>query len=314
MKSQAVSFLIPYTLIGKEVMQMDWLERMNSAMDYIEDNIDKGIDIEKVAKAACCSVYHFQRMFSFITDVTLSEYIRRRRLTLAAQELQNTEIKIIDLALKYGYDSHESFSRAFQKIHGVLPSLARNKGIRLKAYPRIFFHITIKGDVAMNYRIEEAQSCKVFGKSIEVSLNDEQCYQNINDFVSQSWQNGLRQRIRDAAGYGPEGPQSSNLLGTALYGFKSDGSFRFMLAAECPNTFIPGSFEVLEIPKSTWVVFSTSCGEDEELDTISKIWRRIPEWFQATNYEHKPDAPELERCYRTDSGYLAEVWIPIIYK
>jgi AraC family transcriptional regulator len=291
---------------------MDWLERMNGAIAYIEDNLDKDIDFEEAAKKACCSVYHFQRMFSFITDIALSEYIRRRRFTLAALELQNTEIRIIDLALKYGYDTNESFSRAFQKIHGVLPSLARNKGIHLKAYPRISFHMTIKGDVEMDYRIEEGISCKLFGKSIEVAYDEDKGYIDINDFVVQSWQNGLRQRIRDAAGYGPEGPQSEKLLGTALYGFKSDGSFKFMLTAECPETPIPETFEILEIPKSSWVVFSTSCTEDEELDTISKIWNRIPEWFQEANYEHKPDVPELERCYRTDNGYLAEVWIPII--
>lgn len=291
---------------------MDWLDRMNGAMIYLEDNLDNDIDFERVAKEACCSVYHFQRMFSFITDITLSEYIRRRRLTAAAYELQNTDMRIIDLALKYGYESHESFSRAFQKIHGVLPSLARNKGIRLKAYPRISFQITIKGDVEMDYRIEDGSPSKVFGKSILVTFNGEKGYKEINDFVVQSWQNGLRQEIRDIAGYEPEGPQSTRLLGTALYGFKSDGSFRFMLMAECPETLIPDSFEVLEVPKSTWVVFSTTCAEDEELDTISKIWNRIPEWFQTTNYEHKPDVPELEKCYRTDKGYLAEVWIPII--
>ena len=293
---------------------MDWLDRMNGAIRYIENNLDKDIDFEQASKEACCSVYHFQRMFSFITDITLAEYIRRRRFTLAAFELQNTEIRIIDLALKYGYDSNESFSRAFQKIHGVLPSLARSKGVNLKAFPRISFQITIKGDVEMDYRIEDGLPCRVFGKSIDVKFNEDQEYEEINNFVVQSWQNGLRQKIRDAAGYGPEGLHSTKLLGMALYGFKPDGAFKFMLTAECPETTIPDSFEVLEIPKSTWAVFSTTCAEDEELDTISKIWNRIPEWFQATNYEHKQDVPELEKCYRTDNGYLAEVWIPIIQK
>ncbi len=293
---------------------MDWLERMNGAIAYIEAHLDEEIDYEGAAQAACCSVYHFQRMFSFITDIPLSEYIRRRRLTLAANELQSTEVRIIDVAFKYGYDSHEAFSRAFQKLHGVPPSIARSKGIKLKAYPRMSFHITIKGDVEMDYRIEEAQAGKLFGKSIEVSLKNEQYFKDINAFVAESWQNGLRESIREAAGYGPEGSQSAKLLGTALYAFKSDGSFRFMLTAEYPETTVPEEFEVLEIPASQWAVFSTSCGEDEELDTMTKIWSRIPEWFQATGYEHRPDAPELEKCWRTSSGYMAEVWIPIISK
>jgi AraC family transcriptional regulator len=110
---------------------MDWLDRMNSAIRYIEENITEDIDYDMVAEKACCSTYHFQRMFSFITDIPLSEYIRRRRLTLVAFELQNSDVRIIDLAVKYGYDSADSFSRAFQKVHGVVPSLAREKGARL---------------------------------------------------------------------------------------------------------------------------------------------------------------------------------------
>jgi AraC family transcriptional regulator len=295
-------------------MQMDWLERMNGAIAYIEEHLAEEMDYEAAARAACCSVYHFQRMFSFITDIPISEYIRRRRLTLAAYELQNTPVRIIDVALKYGYDSHEAFSRAFQRLHGVPPSIARSKGVKLKAYPRMSFHIMIKGDVEMDYRIEEAPAGCLFGRSIEVSLKDEQYFRAINDFVGQSWQNGLRESIRQAAGYGPKGPQSTKLLGTALYDFQADGSFRFMLTAECPGDSVPEDFEALEVPASVWAVFSTSCSEDEELDTMTKIWRRIPEWFQATSYEHRPDAPELEKCYRTPGGYMAEVWIPVISK
>lgn len=291
---------------------MDWLERMNGAINYIESKIIEDVDYEKVAQIACCSTYHFQRMFSFITEVTLAEYIRRRRLTLAAAELQNSDVRIIDIAVKYGYESHEAFSRAFQKLHGIAPSAAREKGIRLKAYPRITFQISIKGDVEMNYRIEEAGPSKVFGKSIEVTFKDEQCYKEIGEFVVESWKNGLREKIREAAGYGPEGRENKKLLGTALHGYKADGSFRFMLTAEYPEQGVPDCFEVLEIPQGTWAIFSTSCFEDEELDTISKIWRRLPEWFHATGYEQRADVPELERCYRTEDGYLAEVWIPIL--
>lgn len=120
---------------------MDWFERMNGAMSYIEDHLASEIDYEEAARIACCSSYHFQRMFSFITDVTLSEYIRRRRLTLAAFELQKGSGRVIDVALKYGYDSPNSFTRAFQSLHGVTPSLARDEGVQLKAYPRMSFQL-----------------------------------------------------------------------------------------------------------------------------------------------------------------------------
>jgi len=291
---------------------MEWLEKMNGAINYTEDNLSSNIDFEKVARVACCSSFHFQRMFSFIIDVPLSEYIRRRRLTLAAFELQNSDIKIIDIGLKYGYESPDSFTRAFQNLQGVTPSLARKTGVQLKAYPRISFHISIKGDVEMNYRIEEAEASKVFGKSIEVSFDNDKGYDGIDEFVKQSWQNGLREKIREAAGYGKEGSQNPKLLGVALYGFQEDGTYRFMLTAEYPLDGLSKEFEILEIPKETWAVFSASCREDEELDTVTKIWKRLPEWFQATGYELKAGIPELEKCFRSSTGYLAEVWIPII--
>jgi len=132
---------------------MDWLDRMNSAMEYIETHLSDDINYDQVAKLACCSTYHFQRMFSFITNVPLSEYIRRRRLTLAAFELQSRDKKVIDIALKYGYESPEAFSRAFKNLHDIMPSHAHNEGVTLKSYPQMSFHISIKGDSEMNYRI-----------------------------------------------------------------------------------------------------------------------------------------------------------------
>lgn len=142
---------------------MDWLDRMNSAMEYIETNLADNISYDKIAQIACCSTYHFQRMFPFITGVSLSEYIRRRRLTLAAFELQTTDVKVIDVAMKYGYDSPEAFSRAFKNLHGIIPISVRDKGVSLKAYPRMSFHISIKGDIEMNYRIEQKRSFEMFG-------------------------------------------------------------------------------------------------------------------------------------------------------
>jgi len=142
---------------------MDWLERMNSAMNYIETNLADNISYDDIAQIACCSTYHFQRMFPFLTGISLSEYIRRRRLTSAAIELQTTDVKVIDVALKYGYQSPEAFARAFKNLHGIMPTSAREQGVSLKAYPRISFHISIKGDVEMNYRIEQRGAFEMFG-------------------------------------------------------------------------------------------------------------------------------------------------------
>ena len=130
---------------------MKWLEKMNAAVEYMEDNLDGEIDYKVIAQKACSSLYQFQRIFSFVINVPMSEYIRRRRLTLAAFELQNSAMKVIDIALKYGYDSLEAFARAFQAMHGVSPTMARISGTKLKAYPRITFQISIKGAIEMNY-------------------------------------------------------------------------------------------------------------------------------------------------------------------
>ena len=132
---------------------MELLERMNLAIDYVEEHITEEIDLPKLAQLTHCSTYNFQRMFSLVTGVTIAEYVRRRRLTLAGLDLQQGDTKVIDVALKYGYDSPISFARAFQTLHGITPSEAKKPNISLKAFPRMNFEITIKGKSEMNYRI-----------------------------------------------------------------------------------------------------------------------------------------------------------------
>ena len=120
---------------------MDWLDRFNAAIDYIENNLDNKIEYSSVARAACCSEFHFSRMFSSLTGISLSEYIRRRRLTKAAFDIQTSNEKIIDIALKYGYDSSDAFTRAFKKLHGVTPNAVIENSVQLKAFPRIPFKL-----------------------------------------------------------------------------------------------------------------------------------------------------------------------------
>lgn len=115
---------------------MDWLTKRKKAIDYIETHLDDNIDFEIVAAKACCSPYNFQRMFSFITDTSLTQYIRRRRLTQAALELQNTNHKVLDVAIKYGFDTETSFARVYKTLHGVTSAKARQDGIKLKAFPK----------------------------------------------------------------------------------------------------------------------------------------------------------------------------------
>lgn len=291
---------------------MDWLNRMNSAIKFIEDNLCEEIDYCKVAEIACCSVYHFQRMFSFITDIPLSEYIRRRRLTLAAFELQNSDARIIDLAVKYGYDSADSFSRAFHRMHGVLPSLARGEGVKLKSYAPISFHISIKGDVEMNYRIVEGEEQKVFGKSITIGA-EEDSFKVIPKFWDSFQEDGTYQKICKVGGFEP---YNENMLNAACYDFKnnSEYKFKYIIYTKLPaNVNIPKDLDIFTIPKCTYAAFEATFEKVEDCSAaIQNIWSRIfTEWFPNSGYEVAP-GPQLE-IYECEEG-KAEVWIPIIKK
>lgn len=290
---------------------MDWLDRMNSALQYVETNLSAEIDFDQAAKIACCSTYHFQRMFSFITSVPLSEYIRRRRLTLAAFELQQSDVKVIDIALKYGYESPEAFSRAFKKMHGIMPISARNKGVPLKAYPRLSFHISIRGDVEMNYKIEEKQAFEMFGVSTKINTNAdflEQPFDEIPRFWNQCVSDGTVERIRAAAGLGENGQ-----LHAVLYNHQAE-RFSYMIGYFSAQDGLAPGFDQLQIPTQTYAIFSTGLYLDGQ-SGIHDLWRRIwGEWFPSSNYEFA-SGHEFEITYdRGHNLYEIEVWIPVVKK
>lgn len=136
---------------------MEWISKMNAAVSYIEEHILEAPDLERLGRLAGCSSHHFQRIFTYIGGVTLKEYIKRRRMSLAAADLKDSRNRVIDIALKYGYDSPTAFSRAFQAVHGISPTQARECSVSLKAYPPLVFQMTVKGTQEMNYRIENCE-------------------------------------------------------------------------------------------------------------------------------------------------------------
>ena len=154
---------------------MEWIERLNATMNYIEERLADEIEYEQIAKIACCSIYHYQRMFGYMAGVTLAEYIKRRRMSRAAADLRGGK-KVVDVALDYGYDSPTAFNRAFQSVHGVTPSLAKQKGVTLKTYPPISFKMTIKGVEEMNYRIEEKAPFRVVGLREPITNDAEEAF------------------------------------------------------------------------------------------------------------------------------------------
>lgn len=281
---------------------MDWLERINKALDYIEDNIDDDIDYTKIAQAACCSEYHFSRMFSSIAGVPLSEYIRRRRLTLAAFEIQKSDIRIIDVAVKYGYESSDSFARAFHKIHGIKPSDARGKGVQLKAFPKLSFQISIKGDKEMEYRIENlAFELRIVGKRKRVKTN--RAFKTIPTLWNTSKSDGFMQTLIDMSWLNPK-CKLEGLLGVCgKEAAITDDEFDYFMGVRYDGE-VPASMEVLVIPSSAWAVFPN----------VVEAWKRLySEWIPTSGYE-LANLPCIECFYGPKHKPRHELWVPIIVK
>ena len=241
-------------------------------------------------------------MFPFITGVTLSEYIRRRRLTLAALELQSQDCKVIDVAIKYGYDSPEAFSRAFKNLHGIMPSSAREMGVSLKAYPKMSFQISVKGDIEMKYRIINRDGFTVFGKYAEISSDMEKAFIQVPAFFKKCDDESVPNEINDLLGRFPD-----NHTISALYD-RTEESFKYMLCQYLPKDIIvPDKFTILNVPAAMWVVFDVPDCEMQDM------WRRIyTEWFPSSGYE-MVEGVHFEMYYglARHENCIGEIWIPV---
>ncbi|MCL2572380.1 MAG: AraC family transcriptional regulator [Defluviitaleaceae bacterium] len=300
---------------------MDWFERMNSAMDYIEDNLTGNIELEKAAKLACCSEYHFQRIFTLITNLPVMEYVRRRRMSLAAVDLQQSKSKVVDISLKYGYESHSAFTRAFNSIHGVSPISARGKGVILKSYPRIHFHLSVKGDIAMDYKIERKKAFSIFGKSKK--FRHDVVYAQIPEFWNASTTDGTAERILTEAGkklpsiYGPDIYGSDDMLLFAANLGHDEYGMGYMICQIKPDSDLSHDFEIIDIPELDWIVFTTKPVTIETAtDAVQDLWKRLgAEWFSQNPEFEYANAPSMELYYHAGKGlFKAEVAVPLVRK
>ncbi|WP_134704629.1 AraC family transcriptional regulator [Ammoniphilus sp. YIM 78166] len=283
---------------------MDWLNAMNRAIDYLEANMTEKLEIERVAKIAFSSSFHFQRMYYMLTGVTVAEYVRRRKLTLAAQDILSGE-KIIDVAFKYGYKTPEAFAKAFRNMHGISPSGVREPGVKLMAYPKLSFHISVKGDRNMNYKIVEKGSFTVIGKQTRISAVNGENFKQVPEFWKDCMNDGSYDWICSKAG-------QLGVLGICMdLQHFDEGFFTYMIGVEETKDSLPSGFRSATIPAATWAVFE-SVGPLP--DAIQDVTRRIyTEWFPATGYQHDC-APELEVYPAGDTNsadYKCEVWVPI---
>lgn len=282
---------------------MDWLMRLEKAVAYIENNLDSEISHEEAAKIACCSTFYFRRMFSYVAGISLSEYIRRRRMTQAAFELQKADIKVIDIALKYGYTSPTAFNRAFQNVHGISPAAAKLQGALLNAYPSIKFSVQITGGHAMPYRIEEKSSMRIVGARVPITEDMEENQQIAPAF----WNNVIKGKqfgeICELSNTSPVG-----VLGITAY--QNPDEIYYYIAAATDKPVPPGMYEY-EIPASTWVIFES---EGRFKESVQSIFRRfLTEWLPFSGYVYA-ELPDIE-VYPIgkdiqQSGH-SEVWIAV---
>jgi len=290
---------------------MDSLRNMNRALHYIEENLTNDIDFREVAKLALCSEYHFKRMFSFLAGITLSEYIRRRRLTLAAFELKDNNMKVIDIALKYGYNSPDSFTRAFQNLHGITPSEAKKNGYSLRAFPPMTFQLSIKGGNEMNYRIEEKEAFHIVGIKERVPI----IFHGVNPKIAAMWESLSDEtinKLKKLSNVKPLGLLSASVNfseGRMEEKGELDHYIGVATTKECPDNLIQ-----LEVPALAWAVFE-AVGPFP--DTLQDVWGRIySEWFPSSNYE-QVEGPEIlwnEHKDVTSPTFKSEIWIPVLKK
>ncbi len=291
---------------------MDVLTELNRVMAYIETHIDKDVTLTDAASVTSYSPYHFGRLFYYIAELPLSEYIRRRKLSLAAMQLQGSGAKVIDLAVQYGYDSADSFTRAFVKQHGVTPSAARQPGVSLTIYPPLLFQIKIKGAQAMNWRIEERVAFEVFGIE-RVFGNDETG--KVPGFWTEIYRRGqYRKLFRDAGGVGdPDSETPGVSIVNAVCGYEElDGDrFMYMICAFVREGCRTRGYKVVQIPQATWAVFRGEAAEHPGPQIGELFNRAYSEWLPSSGYERVP-GPDMEIYNITESGkFCDEVWIPV---
>ncbi len=280
---------------------MEWVDSLNKTITYIEDHLTEEIDYEALARLACCSSYHYQRMFAYMAGVTLGEYIRRRRMSRAAADLQAGE-KVLDTALRYGYQSPTAFNRAFQAVHGVPPSAAREPGTAVKSFPPLRFTIMIKGAEEMEYRIEKREAFRVVGVSVHIEKDMEKNFQVLPKLWERVAADGTLQRLA-----GMMDTQPMGILGVC--DCPNSGEWRYYVAAASSQD--GEGLETYTVPAATWAVFP-GAGSNQSIQELER--RVLTEWLPTSGYEYG-SAPDIEVYLNPDPANARyEVWIPVTKK
>ncbi|MEV4720812.1 AraC family transcriptional regulator [Micromonospora noduli] len=282
------------------------LDRLNEAMAYIERHLDQKIEVAELARIALTSEYHFRRLFSALAGMPLSEYIRRRRLTVAGADVLAGERTLLDVAVHYGYGSAEAFARAFHAVHGVGPGEARRTGAALRAQPRMSFRLTVEGSGSMEYRIVDKDAFALVGRKAQVPLVHEGMNPAIVAFI-RSIDKETTERIEALSDQEPKGivNVSDNLADSRQEGTELDYWHGVVTSAAPPE-----DLDALPVQAGSWAVFTTSGAFPQ---AVQYLWRDVfTQWFPSNPYRSRP-GPEISRVRVSADGTQAdaELWIPV---
>lgn len=283
---------------------MEWIKSLNQSIEYIEEHLTEEIDLDQLAKIACCSSFHYQRMFAYMAGVPLSEYVRRRRMSLAAVDLAGGDKKIIDVALKYGYTSPTAFNRAFQAIHGIAPSLVKGEGAAVKSFPPLAFSVIVKGAEPLDYRIEKKDAFRIIGISQPLHKEIERNFEIVPNMWQTAVMNGTMQRL--AQKITAQDSLPAGLLGVSVCSDQEQWKYYIAVAVNADQD--SDGFESCTVPAATWAIFPGS-GTNISMQELER--RVITEWLPTSGYEYA-DAPDVEVYLNPDpANAVYEVWIPV---
>ncbi|TMW72893.1 AraC family transcriptional regulator [Alteribacter natronophilus] len=282
---------------------MEWVASLRRTIDYIEECLPEPVSVDQAAKAAHVSPAHLQRAFSVLTGISLGEYIRRRRLTLAAEELSRGKAKILDTALRYGYETPESFAKAFRRQHGITPKEARKPGAEFACYNRLVIQVTLKGEKPMKYRMVERESFNVAGIKKRMTLENNAQQTEIPKLWGKVNADGTSEQL-----FRLNQGQIDGVLGVCID--QGNQEMDYWVATEYEGA-LPEQFDQLTIPASTWAVFEV---HGPMPDAMQKAWEQImSEWFPSSSYEHA-GTPDFEKYTDEDPAcpdLYSEIWIPV---
>ncbi|ROR37271.1 AraC family transcriptional regulator [Kitasatospora cineracea] len=293
------------------------LERLNQAMDHVEEHLDRRLEVAELARITATSEYHFRRLFSSLAGMPLSEYVRRRRLTVAAAEVLAGEPSLLDVAVRYGYGSGEAFARAFRAQHGVGPGEARRSGAVLNAQPRLSFRLVVEGSTTMRYRIVEKEAFRVVGRKARVPL----IYEGVNPHIAEHIRGipaDTVRRITELSDQEPQGLLSATVRlpeeGSDGPGGFAEGSlldYYHAVVSGADAGRLPADLDVLECPAGSWAVFENTGPFPQALQ---QMWAEVAaRWIPSNPYEYRP-GPEILRVRPAPDApgeSSAQLWIPV---